>query len=143
MNKKPSIQVSVKVTPMAQAERTRRLMLGAVTAVPHAGLAVHENHDMMPIDVWEIMAKRGAIKDRDGYGFYSDGMFSPFFDFSDEAMPADEEHETFESTLSSIWNEPIPTHYTPSPSYQVRPSMVRRGTLNPPAWATHIIWLNN
>lgn len=143
MSKKPKFEVAVKQTPMAKAEQTRRLMLGAVTAVPFPGLVndlYMPGRELIKIEDWLDACASGELRDCHGFGFLSDGMFTPFGNYSESEMPEPEEHEQFEATLASNWNLPDPIHYTPGRGYNCRPSMVTGGTLDLPTWATHIIW---
>ena len=118
------------VTAERALTKDESLMLCAVTAVPYPAPAVHG--DLLTLAEFVDHVASGMLIDYDGYGIWSDGTYVRGF------IPDDEEIDDF-----LYYQGPEPSHRRPQlHDHGVRPSLLSKGMLWRPAWATHVLWFN-
>ena len=109
------------------------LLSCAVTAVPTPDFAPSFG-DLIPLEQFIRMCQLRALVDSDGWGEYSDGVF-----IDDMPFKFTEQHD-YEYGMSDL----EPTHCGICNRYRQRvyPHLVPNGLLDPPQWATHVVWYN-
>jgi len=85
--------------------------------------------DMFTIEEFMECVKCGAFIDSDGFGQFSDGVYVSY------EAPHDD-------WFLGGWNFMAPSHCPVMTWDVVMPSRMKRGTIDIPAWATHVLWFN-